>query len=126
MNHNVRARVPKLKVTGIVLLVLSVALGAAANMIPFHVPTKVEIQREEQAESTIARRDRIEELLAAGDKCNLFVARELARALVLDGQSAVFYADDFERRCGNDHVVRKWGDASRLLKWVKPRVALRP
>ena len=63
-----------------------------------------------------ARRERIDALVAAGgDRCLLEQARELARALVFDGRSAMAFADDYEQRCGDDIVVRRWGDASRLV-----------
>lgn len=120
---NVRARFPLFSLAGILFIVMSTLLGAAANMRPFHIPTAREIAHAEQLEVAQARRARIDVLRADdGDRCRVEVARELARALVFDGQSAVPYADDYERRCGNDHVVRKWGDASRLLASVRRTV----
>jgi len=114
-NHQVRARLPHAKIAIVLFMVSSTLVGAAANMMPFHMPTAHELQQIEQAETVATRRERIALLQAEGDRCRVEVARELARALVFDGQSAVSYADDFERRCGNDFVVRKWASASRFV-----------
>ncbi|HEX5061968.1 MAG TPA: hypothetical protein VFV99_21515, partial [Kofleriaceae bacterium] len=100
---------------GVLVIVLMTLGNAAANMIPFHVPTARELQRAEQAATADARRARIAALQAEGDRCRAEIARELARALVFDGQSAVAYADDYARRCGEDPIVRRWGDASLRL-----------
>ncbi len=113
----VRERVPWLRLVGIFLIVVMTLGNAAANMLPHHVPTARELQRAEQNAMIEARRERIAVLVAQGDGCRVDVARELARALVFDGRSAVAYADDYERRCGTDAVVRRWGDHSvRLLR----------
>jgi len=112
----VRARTPWLKLFGI-LFVVGFTLGsAAANLKPFHIPTKRELQRAEQAEWADARRERIVALTAKDDRCDRSVAREIAKELVYDGRSALTYADDFERRCGTDVVVRRWATkGDRLL-----------
>jgi len=111
----VRQRIPWLSLVGILIIVLLTLGNAAANMIPFHVPTARELQRAEQATTTGARRARIATLQAEGDRCRAEIARELARSLVFDGRSAVAYADDYARRCGEDPIVRRWGDASLRL-----------
>jgi hypothetical protein len=108
----VRQRTPWLSLAGILFVVLLTLGNAAANMIPFHVPTARELQQAEQNETIAARRDRIATLQAEGDRCSPTIARELARALVFDGKSAVAYADDYERRCGEDRFVRRWADIS--------------
>ena len=108
----VRKRTPWLSIAGVLLLVFMTLGNAAANMIPFHVPTARELQRAEQNAMIEARRERIAALLAEGDRCRADHARELARALVFDGRSALDYADDYARRCGDDPVVRRWGDSS--------------
>ena len=54
---------------------------------------------------------------AEGDRCRVEIARELSRALVFDGRSAVAYVDDYERRCGDDPIVRRWANASRRRRW---------
>jgi len=95
--------------------------NAAANMLPHHVPTVRERQRAEQNALIEARRERIAVLVAQGDGCRADVARELARALVFDGRSAVEYANDYERRCGTDAIVRRWGDHSVKLLRRRPR-----
>jgi hypothetical protein len=121
----VRQRTPWWSLIAILLLVLLTLGNAAANMIPFHVPSARELQRAEQAEMIEARRARIATLLAEGDRCRAAVARELARALVFDGQSAVAYADDYARRCGEDPIVRRWGDASIKLSTLRRSRAVR-
>jgi hypothetical protein len=95
--------------------------SAAANMIPHHVPTARELQRAEQTALIEARRQRIAELIGAGEHCNAAIARELARALVFDGRSATSYADDYARRCGDDPIVRRWSDASVKLAGLRRR-----
>lgn len=112
----VRARTPWLTLAGILFLVGSIAGGACANLIPVHIPTVRERQRVEQTEWVVARREKIAAMTAQGDRCDRAVARELAKTLVFDGQSASAYADDFEHRCGTDVVVRRWATrGDRLL-----------
>jgi hypothetical protein len=108
-------RIPWLSLAGIMLVVLLTLGSAAANMLPHHIPTARELQRAEQAALIAARRDRIAALVATGDQCRPAIARELARALVFDGRSAISYADDYARRCGDDPIVRRWGAASTKL-----------
>lgn len=109
----VHQRVPYLGLGVILVIVLSTIGGAAANMIPSHLPTAAELRAEEQAEIFEARRVRVTALIAAGDHCRADVAREIARGLVYDGRSAhaLTYANDYERRCGEDPVVRGWAEA---------------
>ncbi len=111
MADKIRARVPWARLVLLASLVLPVFANAALNMLPHHVPTARELQREEQREIAQARHARLAELLAEGDRCRPAVAHEIARTLVFDGRSARAYADDYERRCGSDPVVRHWGDA---------------
>jgi hypothetical protein len=119
----VRQRVPWLALLGI-LLVLMMTLGnAAANLVSPKLPSARQRQRAEQTAMIHARRLRITMLLAEGDRCRRYIAHELARALVYDGRSAIPYADDFERRCGEDLVVRSWAIASAKLRL--PEVAAR-
>ena len=108
----IRQRVPYVSLACILLVVLMTLGNAAANMSPSRIPTARELQRAEQDELVAARKQRIAELLAEGDRCRAPIARELARALVFDGRSAYEYADDYERRCGEDPIVRRWADAS--------------
>lgn len=115
ISPRLRQRIPWLSLAGILLVVLLTLGNAAANMMPYHIPTARELQRAEQAALIEARRERIATLIAGGDHCSPAIAHELARALVLDGRSAAAYADDYERRCGDDPIVRRWGRASRLL-----------
>jgi hypothetical protein len=105
-----RQRIPWLSLAGIAFIVLLTLGNAAANMIPMHIPTKRELQRAEQDATAAARRARIDALAAQGDHCDATIARELARALVFDGRSALAYAGDFRRRCGDDPIVQKWGN----------------
>jgi hypothetical protein len=110
-----RQRIPWPTLIAILLVVLMTLGNAAANMLPHHIPTVRELQRAEQNALSDARRARIVALLVQGDRCRAPVARELARALVYDGRSAIGFADDYERRCGEDPIVRQWANASRLL-----------
>jgi hypothetical protein len=112
----VRARLPYVSLAGIVLVVLMTLGNAAANMIPGRFPTARELQRAEQNELAQARRDRIAQLQAEGDRCRPQIARELARALFFDGRSGLSYAVDFAARCGDDPIVRRWADASVKLR----------
>lgn len=116
-----RQRVPWLRLTAILFIVLLTLGNAAANMLPHHIPTTRELQRAEQNEVIEARRERIATLLATGDRCREQIARELARALVFDGRSAVAYADDYARRCGDDPIVRRWAAASVKLRLPSDR-----
>lgn len=96
---------------GIVLLVLLTIGNAAANMIPFHVPTAHELQQEEQHALAAARRERLELLLTEADRCRPHIAHEIVRTLVFVGRSAREYAADYQQRCGIDPVVERWGNA---------------
>lgn len=117
----VRQRIPWLSLAAIMFVVLLTLGNAAANMMPHYIPTARELQRAEQTEMIDARRERIATLLAQGDQCSAPIARELARALVFDGRSATAYADDYERRCGDDPIVRRWGDASLKLAALRTK-----
>lgn len=116
-----RQRMPWLALAGI-LFATALTLGpAAASMVPHHIPTARELQGAEQTAVIAARRERIATLLAEGDRCRAPIARELARALVYDGRSAIAYADDYERRCGEDPIVRRWANASVTLAGLRPK-----
>ncbi|MCX5745888.1 MAG: hypothetical protein NT062_25710 [Proteobacteria bacterium] len=108
---SVRQHTPWFGLAGIVFIVLLTIGNAVATMIPCHLPTAHELQQAEQRELIDARRARIEVLLAQGDHCRPVIAHELARALVYDGRPATAYADDYERRCGSDPVMRGWAEA---------------
>ena len=118
MSSKVRKPVPWFSLAGILFIVALTLGNGAANMIPGHFPTPRERARAEQETVADARRARIVSLLVAGDHCHAPTARELARAIVYDGRSAAVYADDYERRCGADPIVRRWGDApvERLIR----------
>ncbi|CAN5825656.1 hypothetical protein BH11MYX2_BH11MYX2_21440 [soil metagenome] len=94
----------------IVTLVLGATLGSAgANMIPMKVPTSHEKQQAQQAETSRARQQNLASLVIAGDNCKPVLAREIAKQLVFDGQSARRYTDDFATRCGSEESVARWG-----------------
>ena len=117
----VSKRLPYGSLAGISLVMLMTLGNAAANMIPTHGPTTRSLmaakRRAEQDELAQTRRDRITAIQALGDQCQFQVARELARALVFDGHSALAYADDYAKRCGGDDpIIRKWADASVKLR----------
>ncbi len=111
MAERIRARIPWARLTLLAFIVLPVFANAVLNMLPHHVPTARELQLEEQRQIAAARHTRLAELLAEPDHCQPAIAHEIARTLVFDGRSARAYADDYERRCGSDPVVRHWGDA---------------
>ncbi|MGE0402515.1 MAG: hypothetical protein AB7T06_37785 [Kofleriaceae bacterium] len=106
-----RAKTPWFSLVGIVLLVLLTLGNAAANMVPFHVPTPHELQQQEQREIAEARRVRVDSLIAEGDRCRPHIAHEIARGLVYVGRSARAYAADYQQRCGMDPIVERWGNA---------------
>ena len=111
-------RVPRrnqwLVVAFVVFVVVMTLANAAANLIPGHFPSARELARVEQDEVAATRKARIAELRSTADHCDAPRARELARALVYDGQSAIAYVDDYERRCGEDPIMTRWRAASRL------------
>jgi len=99
-----------------VALLMALTLGAAAaNLVAHRPPTARERQRAEQAATIAERRARIAMLQLEGDRCRPAVARELAKALIYDGRSVIAYAADFERRCGEDPIVRQWAAAEACL-----------
>lgn len=104
----------------IVIVVLFTLGNAAANLLPCQRPTAEELRQAERRALVEQRRARIDELRAAGDHCRPVIGHELARLLVMDGQGARGYADDYERRCGEDPVIRHWGDAPRPRPRVTP------
>ncbi len=108
-----RQRGQLLPIAVIVIVVAFTLTSAAANLMMRRMPTAAELRADEQRTLVEERRDWIAALRAAGDDCRPVVAHELARALALDGQASAAhtYADDYERRCGADPVVRAWGDA---------------
>lgn len=106
-----RAKTPWFPLVGIVLLVLLTLGNAAANMVPFHVPTAYERQQAEQHELAEAKRIEVDALIAEGDKCRPHIAHEIARGLVYVGRSAREYAADYQQRCGIDPIVERWGNA---------------
>lgn len=108
---SVRQRLPYFSLACLALVMLMTFGNAAGNMMFTPFPTKHELQQREQRATADARRARIIALLTEGDRCRAQTARELARALVFDGRSAKEYADDYARRCGEDPIVRRWGDA---------------
>jgi len=108
---SVRARTPWLRLAALALVLLMTFANAALNLLPSPHATARDRQREEQAAIIAARRIRLARMLADGDGCHPSIAHELARTLVFDGRSARDYADDYERRCGPDPVIRHWAEA---------------
>lgn len=118
-------KTPKIRARGQLPAIAAVAIGtlftltsAAAQLLPGgpRPPARRPID-DELAAIAEARRDRIAELAAGapGERCHPASAHELARLLVMDGQgpAARRFADAYELRCGEDPIVRKWGDAPR-------------
>ncbi len=114
MEHDVRARGQLPKILLVVLGVLFTLGTAAANIIPFgNRPTTAEIRADEQAEIVALRKARLGELRAHAGECAPAMAHELAKLLVMDGQiyEARAFAVVYQWRCGEDRVVRNWGNA---------------
>jgi hypothetical protein len=114
----IRARGQLPRIAAVVLGTMFTLTSAAAQLMPGGPrPAPRRAIDDELAAIVEQRRVRIAELQAAapGDRCHPAGAHELARLLVMDGQgpAARRFADGYERRCGEDPVVRKWGDAPR-------------
>jgi hypothetical protein len=115
---SIRARGQWRVIAGVVLGTLFTLTSAAAQLMPggARPPARRPID-DELAAIVLERRDRIAELQAnePSRRCHPPSAHELARLLVMDGQgpTARRFADDYEQRCGDDPIVRKWGDAPR-------------
>ncbi len=109
--ETIRKRGQVLPMVTAVLVVLFTLANAAANMLPTHHVTHAEVRHDEERVLIEQRRERIAALLALGAHCAPVVAHELVRDLVLDGRSARAYAATYEQRCGEDPVMRHWGDA---------------
>lgn len=114
MNDKVRARTPYVSLALLGLVLVMTFGNAAANMIPFHVPTTRELQLEDQRATFDARDARIDELVRDGDRCEATRARELARGLVYNGRfaEAKVYAFGHLVRCGDDPVVQQWAEVT--------------
>jgi hypothetical protein len=110
-------KISYLSLAGIFLVMAMTLANAAANMLPGHFPTAREKARAVQEDVAAARRVRIVWLLEHTGSCDAPSARELARALVFDGRSAVPFAIDYEGRCGDDPIIDRWREAS--LKLVR-------
>jgi len=108
----VARKIPYLSLLGVLLVVAMTLANAAANMMPGHFPTPRERARAVQDDVAAERRARIVWLFEHAGSCDAPAARELARALVFDGRSAVAYTDDYEHRCGADPIVERWRAAS--------------
>ena len=119
--ESVRARGQVRAMAGAVLVTMLTLGGAAAQLLPNPPPPSPrQVMQDELATLVAERRVRIAELQAGapGDRCHPPSAHELARLLVMDGQApaARQFADAYEQRCGEDPVVRKWGDAPDPLR----------
>lgn len=101
----------------IILVVVAFTLGSAMlNLLPGpRRSTRADELRDELAVVVAQRHERIAALRTAAVECQPPRARELTRLLVLDGQWSLArgYADAYADRCGDDPVVRHWGNAPR-------------
>jgi hypothetical protein len=117
------SRPPKLRARGQLRVMAAIALGvmftlasAAAQLMPgrARAPERRPID-DELAAIVEQRKVRIAQLEheAPGERCHPPAAHELARLLVMDGRwtDVRRFADGYERRCGEDPVVRTWGNA---------------
>jgi hypothetical protein len=113
--QSIRARGQLLPIVGIVLGVMFTLGTAGANLITRNRPTESELRAEQRSELVAQREARIVELRAVAGTCQPASAHELARLLVMDGQwdEARAFAGVYELRCGDDTVVRHWGNAPR-------------
>ena len=100
----------------IALGVMFTLTSAAAQLMPGgpRAPGRRPID-DELAAIVGERKARIAQLehQAPGERCHPAGAHELARLLVMDGRwtDVRRFADGYERRCGEDPVVRTWGNA---------------
>jgi len=115
-------RPPKLRARGQLPAMIAVALGvmftlasAAAQLMPGRPRPERRPIDDELAAIALQRKARIAQLEqeAPGERCLPPAAHELARLLVMDGRwtDVRRFADGYERRCGEDPVVRTWGNA---------------
>jgi hypothetical protein len=116
------AKPPKLRARGQLRAMAAVALGvmftltsAAAQLMPGRPRPERRPIDDELAAIVEQRKARIAQLeqQAPGERCHPPGAHELARLLVMDGRwiDVRRFADGYERRCGEDPVVRTWGNA---------------
>lgn len=106
----------RLALVAIVLLLGAAVAGWAYAIIPEKRVDPRVVLRAELAEIVVERRDRIAELEAqVGDTCDRATVHELMKLWVMDGRfaDATTFGQGFERRCGDDPVVRKWANAPR-------------
>lgn len=106
---------------GVALGLLFTMSTAAASLMPGRGrPSPRQQMNDELAAIVDERVARIAELQAAAPiaRCHPASAHELARLLVMDGRwpEVRRFADEYEQRCGEDPVVRKWGDAPRPVR----------
>jgi len=118
MKTSIRTRGQLRAMAAVVLGVLFTMTSAAAQLMPGRRPHDSRRPIDDELAAIVEqRRVRISELQATapGERCHPPGAHELARLLVMDGQwsEARRFADAYEQRCGEDPVVRKWGDAPR-------------
>jgi len=112
----IRSRGQLRAIAAVVLGVLFTLSSAAASLMPggARPPARRPID-DELAAIVGQRRARIaeHEQHAPGARCHPAAAHELARLLVMDGRwpEVRRFADDYEQRCGEDQIVRTWGNA---------------
>lgn len=116
-------RPPRIRTRGQLRVMAAIALGvmftlgsAAASLMPGGPRPSQRRPIDDELEAIVGqRRARIAELVqqAPGERCHPAGAHELARLLVMDGRwpDVRRFAADYEQRCGEDPVVRTWGNA---------------
>ena len=114
---------PKLRARGQLRVIAAIVLGvaftmssAAASLMPGGPRPPERRPIDDELDAIVAeRKARSAELeqAAPGERCHPAGAHELARLLVMDGRwpDVRRFADAYEQRCGEDPVVRTWGDA---------------
>ncbi|HWO17773.1 MAG TPA: hypothetical protein VNO30_03320 [Kofleriaceae bacterium] len=114
---------PKIRARGQLRVMAAIVLGvsftlssAAASLMPGGPRPPERRPIDDELDAIVAeRKARIAELerAAPGERCHPAGAHELARLLVMDGRwpDVRRFADAYEQRCGEDPVVRSWGDA---------------
>lgn len=102
--------------------VLAFSVWGTALM-PRYRPTASAHMRVELTQVVVERRARIDELSGMiGEVCDRPRVLELLRLYVMDGrfEDAKAYADRYETQCGEDSLVRKWGDAPKPKRRGQP------
>lgn len=109
-----RAKQQRMVMVAVVTLFITVLAGWGIGMIPEHKESRREVMRRELTQVSAERKLRIEMVrFELGTTCELELARELTRLLVMDGRvpDARTFGIGYIARCGDDSVVDNWAHA---------------